>query len=216
MPWIKAGINKILPSVIFQPIPQIPKTLKILPRDSIIVDIGAGGRKISKNVICIDSFTFPNTDIVADIHNLPLKNNIVDAIFCTGVLEHIVNPDIALTECYRVLRPNGIVHLEVPFLQPYHKDPEDYWRWTMDGIRLFAKRHRFTEVRFGSLIGPASAMNALTIAYFQSWFRNRYIRKGIDFILSFWLFPLKFFDFILLNQNVDLLSAIYYVGRKYP
>lgn len=214
MPWIKRGINKIIPSVIFQPVPQIPKTLKMLPKDAIIVDIGAGGRKITEKCICVDFVMFPNTDIIADIHNLPLKNNSIDAVFCTGVLEHIENPNIALTECYRILRPNGIVHLEVPFMQPFHKDPQDYWRWTLDGLKLFAKQHKFKEICSDALIGPASAMNALIIAYFQSWFRNRYVRKAIDFTFSFLLFPFKFFDFILLKQNVDLLSAVYFVGRK--
>ena len=32
-------------------------------------------------------------------------------------------------------------------MQPYHRDPEDYWRWTLDGLRLFAKKHGFEEIR---------------------------------------------------------------------
>jgi len=214
MPWIKSGINKFIPSVIIQPIPEIPKTLKMLSEEAVIVDIGAGGRRIADNVLCIDYIPVPGTDIVADIHQLSLRKNSIDCIICTGVLEHIEDPDIALKEFYRILKPGGIVHLEVPFIQPFHKDPQDYWRWTLDGLKLFAKRHNFNEIRSGAIIGPASAMNALVIAYFQSWFRNRYTRKGIDILLSFLLFPFKFLDHVLLKKNLDLLSAVYYIGRK--
>ena len=214
MPWEKSGINKIIPSVIYQPITQIPETLKLLAKDAIIVDVGAGGRKITNNIICIDFISFPNSDIVADIHNIPIKGESIDCVFCTGVLEHIVSPDIALKELHAILKPDGIIHLEVPFVQPYHKDPEDNWRWTLDGLRVFASKHGFIEIRAGALIGPSSAMNSLIIAYFQSWFRNRYIRKGIDFLLSYLLFPFKFLDAFILNKNEDVLSAVYYVGTK--
>lgn len=214
MPWVKSGINKFIPSVIIQPKPQIPQTMKLLSKNAIVVDIGAGSRKIADDILCIDQVVLPNIDIVADVHYLPLKSESIDCVFCTGVLEHIMNPDNALREIHRVLKSNGIVHLEVPFMQPYHRDPNDYWRWTLDGLRLFTQQHKFKEIRSGALIGPASAMNAIIIAYFQSWFRNKYIRKLIDLLLSFILFPFKNFDRILLNKNMDLLSAIYFVGRK--
>jgi len=211
---LRSGVNKFIPSVITQPIPQVKKTLMSLAKGAAIIDVGAGGRKIADRVICIDAVSLPNTDIVADIGSLPLRNDSQDCVFCTGVLEHIENPGPALKEFRRIMKPNGIVHIEVPFLQPYHKDPQDYWRWTLEGLRLFARQHGFREIRSGALIGPASAMNAMIIAYFQSWFRNRYIRKLIDILLSFMLFPFKFFDLFLLDQNPDILSAVYYVGKK--
>jgi SAM-dependent methyltransferase len=214
MPWIKKGINRIIPSVIWQPHSQVLITLQQLSEDSLILDIGAGGRQISPNVIGVDFLPFENTKLISDIHNLAFANESVDAVFCTGTLEHINNPHQAMREIYRILKPNGIVHIEVPFIQPFHKDPEDYWRWTLDGLRLFAVQHNFEEIRSGSLIGPASAMNVLIIAYFQSWFCNRYIRKMIDFMLSYILFPFKFLDVVLLNRNIDLISAFFYVGIK--
>lgn len=214
MPWIKSGINKIIPSVIYQPIPQIPETLKLLPKDAVIVDVGAGGRQIVSKVIGVDFIPFKNTRVVSDIHSFAFKDESVDAIFCTGTLEHIENPSQAMKEIFRVLKPGGIGHFEVPFMQPYHKDPEDYWRWTLNGLRLFARLHGFEEIHSGVHLGPSSALNALIIAYWQSWFRNRYIRKGIDFLLSLLLFPFKYLDVFLLNKNVDIPSGVYYVGSR--
>jgi hypothetical protein len=57
-------------------------------------------------------------------------------------------------------------------------------------------------------------MNALLIAYWQSWFKNQYIRKGIDFVLSWLLWPLKFLDNFMPSDTLDMPSAVYFVGRK--
>ena len=189
-------------------------TLQQMAADGIILDIGAGGRVIGPRVLGVDFIAFRNTAVVADIHRLPFRNCSVSGAFCTGTLEHIEDPSLALKEIYRVLEPDGIVHLEVPFMEPFHRDPEDYWRWTLDGLRLFAKKHNFSEVRYGMHLGPSSAMNELIIAYFESWFRNRYIRKGIDVILSYMLFPFKYVDAWLIRCNYDMPSGVFYVGRK--
>jgi SAM-dependent methyltransferase len=214
VPWLKSGINKFIPSVIYQPRPPIKETLKLLKPDSVVLDVGAGGRVIREGVVCIDFKPLRNTDIVADIHAMPVKNSSIDCVFCTGVFEHIKHPDVALKEFRRILRPGGIVHLEVPFMQPFHADPADYYRWTLDGLRLFCMEAGFREIASGSHLGPASAVNAIIIAYWQSYFRSRYIRKGIDVVLSYLLFPLKYLDVFLCNKNHNLSSGVYLVGRK--
>ena len=214
MPWLKRGINRFIPSVIWQPQPQVPVTLQELPADAIILDIGAGGRQIAPHVIGVDFISFENTRVVSDIHHLAFADESADAVFCTGVLEHVENPSQAMKEIFRVLKPGSVVHLEVPFMQPFHKDPEDYWRWTSDGLRLFARQHGFEEVRSGVHLGPTSAMNALIIAYWQSWFRNRYIRKGIDIVLSWLLWPFKYLDGLLPNVASDMPSGVFLLGRK--
>jgi SAM-dependent methyltransferase len=214
MPWIKRGINRFIPSVIWQPSPQVPITLKEMSADGIILDIGAGGRQIAPHVLGVDSIPFVNTCLVADIHNLPFVDNSVDGIFCTGTLEHVEDPHRAMSEMYRILKLNCLIHLEVPFIQPFHKDPQDYWRWTLDGLHLFARQHGFQEIRKGIHLGPTSAMNALIIAYSQSWFHSRYIRKAIDLALSWILFPFKYLDAFLNRSNKDMPAGVYYVGCK--
>ena len=99
-------------------------------------------------------------------------------------------------------------------MQPYHPDPVDYWRWTLDGLRLSAQQHDFEEMRSGTHLGPASAMNALMIAYGQSWFRSRVLRKGIDVVLSFLLWPFKYLDALFPQRASDMPSGVFFVGRK--
>jgi len=200
--------------VIYQPRPPINKTLKLLTDRSVVVDIGAGGRRVWHGVLCVDFRPIENTDIVSDIHYLAIKDSSVDCIICTGVFEHIQQPAIALMEFHRVLKRDGLVHLEVPFMQPFHADPVDYYRWTLDGLRFLCRQGGFEELLSGSHLGPASAMNAIVIAYVQSYFRNRYIRKGIDLLLSYVLFPFKYLDLFLSGRDHNLSSGVYFIGRK--
>jgi SAM-dependent methyltransferase len=203
-----------MPSVLWQPHPPARRTLAELPRDSLILDVGSGGRLLAPYVIGVDFLPFENTRVLSDIHQLAFADASVDAIFCTGTLEHIAEPARAMCEFLRILKPDGTLHLEVPFIQPYHADPEDFWRWTLPGLRLFARQHGFIEVRSGSHLRSTSAMNALIISYFQSWFKNRYIRKAIDFGLSLIIWPLRYADALAGDDTVDVPSAVYFVGRK--
>lgn len=216
MPWLKSGINKFIPSVIWQPYPPIKETLKLLSNDAKMVDVGAGGRKITPNTICIDFIPFPNTDIVCDIHDIKLEDSSVDCVFCTGTLEHVHSPDIAMKEFNRVLKKGGIVHIEVPFMQPYHEDPVDYYRWTEPGLVQFCEKFGFEKIKSGAHLGPFSAMNAIIIQFFQSFFNNKYLRKLIDIIFSFILFPFKYLDYFLIKRPKAhfLASGVYFVGRK--
>ncbi len=61
-----------------------------------------------------------------DITKLPLKNNSVDVIFCSEVLEHVPNYKKALKECARVLKDKGALILTVPTHMHYWKDDDDY------------------------------------------------------------------------------------------
>ena len=40
-------------------------------------------------------------DVVGDIHNIPLKNESIDAVICSSVLEHAENPIVAMKEIHR-------------------------------------------------------------------------------------------------------------------
>jgi ubiquinone/menaquinone biosynthesis C-methylase UbiE len=55
----------------------------------------------------------------AEIHEgnaeaIPFPDNSFDAVYCTEVLEHTLNPRTALEECFRVARPDAPVVFSVP------------------------------------------------------------------------------------------------------
>jgi len=53
-----------------------------------------------------------------DIRNLPLMDNSQDLVICSEVLEHVPNYEAVLAECYRVLKPAGVLLISVPTYTP--------------------------------------------------------------------------------------------------
>ena len=85
-----------------------------------------------KNLINIDIDGKPN--ILADINNLPFKNNTISNFGCFNVLELLQFPKIAVQEIYRVLNKTGYLVGYVPFLYPIHNQPVDYWRFSNQAL----------------------------------------------------------------------------------
>lgn len=104
-------------------------------------------------------------DIVGDIHDLPFSDNSVDAIICIAVLEHVEEPQRAVREIYRVLKPGGYAYLYAPFLFYYHPLNgyyQDYYRFTEDGMKYLTKD--FSQVEIQNVRGALSTvMNLLPI-----------------------------------------------------
>ncbi|MBI2268188.1 MAG: class I SAM-dependent methyltransferase [Candidatus Blackburnbacteria bacterium] len=51
---------------------------------------------------------------VADAHKLPFPSRSFDAVFCLETLEHVADPDMVISEIYRVLKDDGYAIILVP------------------------------------------------------------------------------------------------------
>jgi len=138
----------------------IDEKIAIIAKEKEILDIG-GGKKFSKwlkkyknlflnsNYKTLDVDESTNPDIVADIHNIPLENESVDAIICASVLEHVENPFLAVKEMYRILKPGGKLFVYVPSIYPYHSKKghyPDYWRFFDDTLMMMFKDFSQVEI----------------------------------------------------------------------
>jgi SAM-dependent methyltransferase len=56
----------------------------------------------------------PIADYKCDVQNLPFENDSYDIVICNHVLEHVPDDKKALSEIYRVLKPEGFAILQVP------------------------------------------------------------------------------------------------------
>ena len=101
-----------------------------------VIDVGSGSRQLVKEVINVDLQKLPKVNVVGDANFLPFKNESIDAILCSALLEHVPNPQKIITQSYRCLKPRGEIYFEVPFLQPEHAiEIGDYQRYTLSGIK---------------------------------------------------------------------------------
>jgi SAM-dependent methyltransferase len=92
----------------------------------------------------IDPQTQP--DIVSDACALPLAASSVDAVLCCELIEHLADPEAALAEVRRVLKPGGTLVLSCPFLYRLHGDPFDFQRFTDHKLRVMLERLGFNVV----------------------------------------------------------------------
>lgn len=74
-------------------------------------------------------------EVFGDAQTLPFADGCMDSVALLDVLEHLPEPERALAEIARVLRPGGTLLLQVPFLYPVHDAPYDFRRWTRHGLR---------------------------------------------------------------------------------
>jgi ubiquinone/menaquinone biosynthesis C-methylase UbiE len=61
-----------------------------------------------------------------DLRHSPLPDHCLDAISCINVLEHIDDDRAALKEIYRILKPGGIAHIEVPAVPSCYDIYDEY------------------------------------------------------------------------------------------
>jgi len=192
------------------------KIKNLLDENKMILDLGSGERRLGKEVISLDVFPYPNVDIVGNADTLPFKNEIFDIIICQAVLEHVSNPQVVVKEIYRVLKKEGLVYAEIPFLQGFHPDPTDYQRYTIQGIEyLFSD---FKKIESGVAVGPSSTLSWILRKYPSLFFNNKYLSRGLEFIFGWITFPIKYLDYFLLKTNKekvgDLASGLFFLGKK--
>lgn len=118
--------------------PYSQESLRIIEehRGEWVLDLGAGG-KLQRwdNVVQIDIFRYPMTDVVGSADRLPFRDNSFGAVISQAVFEHLQYPQAAVEEIRRVLKPGGVVKIDTAFLQPEHGYPHHFYNATETGLR---------------------------------------------------------------------------------
>ncbi len=156
----------------------------------------------------------PRTSLVCDAHCLPFDNGSFDGVIAQAVLEHVVDPLRCVEEVYRVLRHQGLIYAETPFMQQVHMGAHDFTRFTHLGHRRLFRQ--FDEVNSGAVCGPGMSL-AWSYRYFILSFANsKRMRTALHVFASFTSFFLKYFDYFLIDKKgtFDAASGYFFLGRK--
>lgn len=161
-----------------------------------------------------DVFVGPSVDLVCDAHALPFEDGSFDGVVIQAVLEHLIDPARCVAEIHRVLRPDGLVFAETPFMQQVHMGAYDFTRYTVVGHRRLFRQ--FERIDDGACCGPGMAL-AWAWRYFLCSFTRgpttHRIATAIARLTSFWL---VWFDRFLIDRSAaqDAASGVYFIGRR--
>jgi SAM-dependent methyltransferase len=113
------------------------------------LNLGAGRRPIKGAVnhdICLD-LQRPWITVAHNLSQLPWpwEDNSFDRIVARAVLEHIdIDLVASLNECWRILRPKGILYVKLPFWNSdiAHADPTHRWFFSLRSFDQFDPNRR--------------------------------------------------------------------------
>jgi SAM-dependent methyltransferase len=198
----------------------------LLPPNPTIFDIGSkeargtygfGWPPADAKIVCVDMVDGSGVDLVADAHNMHMiSSSSVDCVVTVSTLEHVRYPHKVVSEIYRILKPGGLLYINVPFVFPFHADPDDFYRFSCNGIKILCEQ--FEQLDSGFNRGPASTMHQLLIHFFAMLFcLNSRTLYGINVdVFSWLLFWVKYLDAFLARYSMAnvIHTGAYFIGRK--
>ncbi len=152
--------------------------------------------------------------IFCDAHDLPFRDGSVDAVVAQAVLEHVADPWRCVEEIHRLLKPNGIVYAETPFMQQVHLYGYDFTRFSHMGHRRLFRR--FAELESGAVAGPGTALAWAWRYFLASWTRSRPLAKALALFGRITAFVFEVTDHIFGQRPgaLDAASCIYFLGTR--
>lgn len=94
-----------------------------------------------------------NIDLFGTAYDIPAENDSFDCILSTAVLEHLEEPEQALREAFRVLKPGGYAIYTAPLFWHVHEEPRDFYRYTSYGLDYLFRKAGFQILELAALSG---------------------------------------------------------------
>jgi SAM-dependent methyltransferase len=138
-----------------------------------ILDYGCGGspyRSLFPNAVYrradfLHTEGDPLDYILAEDSAVAEADETFDLIVSTQVLEHVGNPKSYLAECFRLLKPGGRLYLTTHGSYPDHACPDDFWRWTGDGLAREISAAGFSRIEVEKVTtGPRAFFQEMEIS----------------------------------------------------
>jgi SAM-dependent methyltransferase len=128
--------------------------------------------------IAVDPQVTGLVNVVAVGENLPLKDESVDLVLCTGMLCYAKDPVRVIAEIRRVLIPGGTLLLGVPAMHPYHAE-NDRWRFFPDGLRILLSGFSHVEIRpeGHSVSGFCSILTIWLDLFTEKWALRKAVKE---------------------------------------
>jgi SAM-dependent methyltransferase len=225
--WIKNVVNFITPSrslnfVSKRNYSEIRNALnKSKDMSTVLVLGGAVLGNGMDELLKSDSIELTETDvylgerntIICDAQSIPYEDKTFDCVIIQAVLEFIPDAERCVNEIARVLKDDGLVYSETPFMQQMVDFP-DLFRYSSIGHQLLFRQ--FQCLKSGSVAGPGTVLNWSWEFFWCSLSNNRHliwILRRFARITGFWF---KYIDYFVIEKQEAALGASGYflLARK--
>lgn len=130
-----------------------------------------------------------NAEIIADLNKpLPIDSEVADLVISVSLIEHLCEPQVMMSESYRILKPGGTIILQVPWQWRIHEAPYDYSRYSPYGLKYLFQKTGFENIEIEPTAGFFTTMvlktNYFTLGLLNIWKPLRALIKVI--FIPFW------------------------------
>lgn len=132
-----------------------------------VLDVGCGSQRYRKllpsetNYIGLEFNLGLHPHICGSALYLPFKSEAFESVLSIEVLEHLPEPERALTEIARILKPEGKLILTTPMTWYLHYEPSDYYRFTNYGLTYLLNKAGFRVLK----IERTGGLSAIILLY---------------------------------------------------
>jgi hypothetical protein len=117
---------------------------------------GSVGSNVQKEFIFLEyhNFDINNNPIIPTIigditkYNKSISDGSYDFIYSRFTLEHVENPWLAAIEISRIVKRGGLICIIVPWSWRFHPVPNDYWRFSPEGLKILFKEFQCVDSYF--------------------------------------------------------------------
>ncbi|OGH43949.1 MAG: hypothetical protein A3J14_02025 [Candidatus Levybacteria bacterium RIFCSPLOWO2_02_FULL_37_18] len=178
--------------------------VKNIGKDDLVLDVGSGDKPFWRADVIVDKYLQDDQQrhsgavvndkrkifIEGDVERLPFKDKVFDFVFCSHLLEHVENPDMAIAELVRVAKrgyievPYAIVDLLMPF------PPHLWFCFYKKDTLIFHQKEKEKNIlihdteRFGKIFYNSSLVQYLFAKDYKSIFITLYWRNNLKYSVT--------------------------------
>ncbi len=182
------------------------------------LNIGSGESDLHSGVTNLDLDPSDITDCVGDALALPFDTNSFQLVLSQETMEHVSDPFQAVREMGRVLKTDGVLYLQVPFVLGYHPDPEDYWRFTHAGVRRLIEQAGLRCERVEPSLAAGTGAHRILVEFLAGVAARLVPQtyRPVKGVVAILFYPLKWLDgWLSVGSERDRIAGGYFgIGRK--
>lgn len=197
---------------------HLGRVLSGIGPSQIALNVGAGFSRLHPQMLNVDLVAGTLIDVRASALALPFRDGMFDVIVTQETLEHVPDPFGAIHEIARVLKPGGALYCQLPFVIGFHPGPQDFWRFTVQGMRELVERCGLQVSVLSIAVGGGTGYYRVSVEFWSGLlsFGCTPVYKTAKAVFALALYPLKWLDplFAVSRERDRIPGGYLVIARK--